>query len=365
MFEQMEYAGLTDLHFATDPVTRLRAIIAIHSTARGPAIGGCRFIHYASDADAITDAIRLARGMSYKAALSGLPHGGGKAVIMHPQGDFDRPALMAAFGQFIDQLGGRYITAMDSGTQVEDMDAIATRTHWVSCTSRTGNPAPATALGVFEGICTAVRYRLGRESLSGTRVALQGLGHVGFEVARLLHDAGAQLVVCDLDAERVMRAVQAFGARRVAINEIYSVPADVFSPCGLGATLNDDTIAQLQCSLVAGSANNQLAEERHGEMLHQRGILYAPDYLINAGGLIFVALNHAGAPARSINDKIHAISTELLGLFQQADAQNLPTSALANTRAQAIIARTATPQTARGPVTATQEEAENDRRLPG
>ena len=339
MFEQMETSGLTDLHFAADPATGLRAIIAIHSTARGPAIGGCRFLHYASDDAAITDAIRLARGMSYKAALAGLPHGGGKAVVMRPRGHVDRTALMAAFGRFIDSLGGRYITAVDSGSQVEDMDAIATQTQWVSCTSRTGNPSPTTALGVFEGICAAVRYRLGRHALDGVRVALQGLGHVGFELARLLHQAGAMLWVCDLDPKRSASAVQAFGARQVATDEIYRIPVDVFSPCGLGAILNDDSIAQLQCSIVAGSANNQLAEERHGAMLHQRGILYAPDYLINAGGLIFVALNHARAPARDITEKVRGIGTELLALFKQADTLDQPASQLANARAQAIIER--------------------------
>ncbi len=365
MFAQMENAGLQDLHFAADPTTGLRAIIAIHSTARGPAIGGCRFIPYASDADAITDAIRLARGMSYKAALAGLPHGGAKAVIMQPPEGFDRRALMTAFGHFIDTLGGRYITAMDSGTQVEDMDAIATRTHWVSCTSRTGNPSPATAQGVFEGIGCAVRHRLGRQSLCGVRVALQGLGHVGFEVARLLNGAGAQLSVCDLDEQRCDRAVQAFGARRVEVDDIYQVNADVFSPCGLGAILNDDSIPQLRSSIVAGSANNQLAETRHGDMLHQRGILYAPDYLINAGGLIFVALNHARATAQQINTKIHSIGAELQTLFKQADALNTPTSLLADQRAQAIIeAATKTVRSGKQ-LAATAEEGGNDHHLSG
>ncbi|UTW11829.1 Leu/Phe/Val dehydrogenase [Marinobacterium rhizophilum] len=338
MFAQMESTGLQDLHFAADPATGLRAIIAIHSTTLGPAIGGCRFIPYDSDTDAITDAIRLARGMSYKAALAGLPHGGGKAVIMQPPQGYNRRALMAAFGGFIDNLGGRYITAMDSGTQVQDMDAIATRTHWVSCTSRTGNPSPSTAQGVFEGIGCAVRHRLGRQSLCGVRVALQGLGHVGFEVARLLHGAGARLSVCDLDDQRCTRAVQAFGARRVEVNEIYRLDADVFSPCGLGAILNDDSIPQLRCSIIAGSANNQLAEARHGDMLHRRGILYAPDYLINAGGLIFVALNHARASAQQISTKVHSIGAELQALFKQADALDTATSLLADQRAEAIIA---------------------------
>ncbi|GGO82339.1 leucine dehydrogenase [Marinobacterium nitratireducens] len=339
MFRQLENAGLADLHFASDPETGLRAIVAIHSTKRGPAIGGCRFIEYASDDEAITDAIRLARGMSYKAALADLPHGGGKAVVLKPAGNFDRSALMQSFGRFVDSLGGRYITAMDSGTQVTDMDAIATQTRWVSCTSQAGDPSPYTAQGVFEGICAAVHHRLERDRLTGVRIALQGLGHVGLALARQLHAAGAQLLVSDLDRTRVGQAVQAFGARALAPEEIYAAPADVFCPCGLGAIINDDSIAQLNCAIVAGSANNQLAEARHGELLRQRGILYAPDYLINAGGLIFVALHHAGAPASAIAAKVQGIGNQLTALFEQADREGRPTSEVADSRAEAIIAR--------------------------
>ncbi|MFC6671714.1 Glu/Leu/Phe/Val dehydrogenase family protein [Marinobacterium aestuariivivens] len=248
---------------------------------------------------------------------------------------------MRSFGRFVETLGGRYITAMDSGTRVADMDAIATETRWVSCTSDAGDPSPYTARGVFEGICAAVRHRLGRDQLSGVRVALQGLGHVGFAVARHLHDAGARLIVCDLDPQRVTAAIQAFGARTVAPEEIYAAPADVFCPCGLGAVLNDVSIAQLQCAIVAGSANNQLAEPRHGEQLRNRGILYAPDYLINAGGLIFVALHHARAPARAIDNKVRGIGDQLKALFEQADRERRPTSEVADSRAESIIASAA------------------------
>ncbi len=339
MFEQMENTGLERLHFAQDPDSGLKAIIAIHSTLRGPAIGGCRFIPYRHEADAITDAARLARGMSYKAALAGLPHGGGKAVIIQPEGPFDRARLMRAFGRFVEDIGGRYITAMDSGTQVSDMDAIATATRWVTCTSAMGDPSPHTAAGVVAGIRASLRYRLGRESPRGSSCALQGLGHVGFNVARLLHRAGVRLIVADVDHSKVARAVTELGATAVAPEEIYAVDADVFCPCGLGAIINDDTVAQLRCKVIAGSANNQLQREEHGEQLQQRGILYAPDYLINAGGLIFVALRHAGRSAEEISAKIETIGQSLITLYRQAEKDARPIHRIANAHAEAILAQ--------------------------
>lgn len=339
MFELMETNGLERLHFASDPDTGLRAIIAIHSTVRGAAIGGCRFIRYENDTDAIIDAARLARGMSYKAALAGLPHGGAKAVIIQPEQPFDRTALMRAFGRFIEDIGGHYITAMDSGTLTSDMDAISQATRWVTCTSESGDPSPFTALGVFEGIKAAVLHRSGKHTLSGQHVALQGLGHVGYAVARLLYDAGAHLTVTDIDPAKVLKAVNEFGAHAVSADRIYSVSCDVFCPCGLGAVINDHTVGQLNCGIVAGSANNQLARESHGEMLHKRGILYAPDYLINAGGLIFVALQYAGQSTAAIREKVRTIAPALGQLFQQAQQENRPTHLIANERAEAIISQ--------------------------
>lgn len=339
MFELMETNGLERLHLASDPETGLQAIIAIHSTARGPAIGGCRFIHYDSDQDALVDAARLARGMSYKAALAGLPHGGAKAVIMQPEQPFDRPALMRAFGRFVDDIGGHYITAMDSGTQTTDMDAISQSTRWVSCTSQGGDPSPYTALGVFEGIKASVLHHSGKQHLNGQHVALQGLGHVGYAVARLLYEAGAHLTVSDIDPTKVLKAVNEFGAKAVSADKIYSVACDVFCPCGLGAVINDHTLQQLECSIVAGSANNQLARDAHGELLHKRGILYAPDYLINAGGLIFVALQYAGKESAVIRAKVKEIGPTLGQLFQQARQEQRPTHLIANERAEAIISQ--------------------------
>lgn len=343
MLKQMENAGLTDLHFGLDPASGLRAIIAIHSTARGPAIGGCRFIHYAREQDAVTDALRLARGMSYKAALAGLPHGGGKAVIIKPEGDFDRTALMQAFGRFVDQLGGRYITAMDSGTEVSDMDSIATTTHFVSCTRASGDPSPHTALGVFEGIQAAVRHRLHREGLAGLSVAIQGLGHVGHALAEHLHQAGAHLLVADIDPARVKRCVDELGAEPVRIDSIYGVQADIFSPCGLGATLNRDSIAQLQCAIVAGCANNQLATDEDGNRLRARGILYAPDYVINAGGLIHVALHRTGASTAERDAKIREVGATLTHLFSEADKRDMSVHHVADLHAENLLSAAGQP----------------------
>ncbi|MBP0048399.1 Glu/Leu/Phe/Val dehydrogenase [Marinobacterium sp. AK62] len=343
MLKQMENAGMTDLHLGLDPASGMRAIIAIHSTARGNAIGGCRFIHYAREQDAITDALRLARGMSYKAALAGLPHGGGKAVLIRPEGEFDRHALMQAFGRFVNQLGGRYITAMDSGTEVSDMDSIATTTEFVGCTTACGDPAPHTALGLFAGIHAAVRHRLQRESLQGLTVAIQGLGHVGHALAEHLHRAGMRLLVADIDPERVQRCVREFNAEPVAPDAIYSVEADVFSPCGLGATLNETTIPQLRCAIVAGSANNQLATDADGDRLIAHNILYAPDYVINAGGLIHVAMHQAGATAEARDEKIRAIGATLAHLFAEADRSGLSVHHVADRHAETLLAQAGHP----------------------
>ena len=337
MFRQMESAGLQDLHFWQDADTGLQAIIAIHNTFLGPAIGGCRFIDYPDSNAAITDAIRLARGMSYKAALAGLPHGGGKSVIIKPPGSFDRSRLMQGFGRFVDTLGGRYITAMDSGTQVGDMDDIAINTPYVTCTREMGDPSPSTALGVLAGIRASAKFRFGSDDLHNIHIAIQGLGHVGYALASLLHDAGARLTVSDIDAQQVARATAEFNAVTVEPEAIYDVNADIFCPCGLGAIINPDTLHRLNCAVVAGSANNQLADESMGEALSQRAILYAPDYLINAGGLIFVACNHAHHYEQVIRQKVDAIYDSLLALYQHAEAEHKPTSQIADLRAETII----------------------------
>ncbi len=341
MFESMEHAGLQALHFCQDPDTGLRAIIAIHDTLRGPAIGGCRFIAYPSTDAAVHDAIRLARGMSYKAALAGLPHGGGKSVIIKPDTLTDRTALMQAFGRCVHSLNGQYVAAMDSGTLVSDMNSIAQSTSHVTCTSSMGDPSPSTADGVLAGIRASIRFLDQTDDLSDVHVAIQGLGHVGYAVAHRLHQAGARLTVTDIDLRRVERACTAFNATAVAPDDIYRVQADIFCPCGLGGILNEATIARLNCRCVAGSANNQLFDEHCGQKLHERGILYAPDYLINAGGLIFVALQHAQRDDAVIRQKIAAIHDSLLVLYRQSWGSHQPTNQIADQRAEAILRQAA------------------------
>ncbi|RTE65856.1 amino acid dehydrogenase [Amphritea opalescens] len=337
MFRQMDSTGLQDLHFWQDSASGLQAIIAIHDTFRGPAIGGCRFIPYPSTAAAITDAIRLAKGMSYKSALADLPHGGGKAVILKPAKLYHPEQLMQSFGRFVDSLGGRYITAMDSGTQTTDMDNIATQTPFVTCTQTMGDPSPSTAKGVFEGIRASAKFRFGSPDLNHIHIALQGLGHVGYALAKLLHAAGARLTVTDIDPDKVAQAVTEFAATAVAEDEIYDVVADIFCPCGLGAIINPDTVDRFKCAIIAGSANNQLSDNHQGEMLYRRGILYAPDYLINAGGLIFVALHHSGQKETVIQQKVTQIYASLSELYQHAEADKQPTSHIADIRAEMII----------------------------
>lgn len=330
-----ENLGFGDLHIKLDPATGMRAIIAIHSTKRGPALGGCRFIEYDSVGDAIYDAIRLAWGMSYKAAMANLPLGGGKAVVLKPKQLTDRDAYFRAFGRFIDELGGRYITAMDSGTEITDMDTIATQTSYVTTTSsRNGDPAPFTARGVLRGIEAAVKFKLQRDDLKNLHIAIQGVGHVGYDLAIDLHKYGAKLTVCDRNPAAVQRCVDEFGATAVSLNEIYSVPCDVFAPCALGAILNDDTIPRLTTTIVAGSANNQLAEPRHAQALADRGILYAPDYVINAGGLIHALAEYKNTSLEETDQQIQHIYDILLTLFERAENEGKPTSVVADMIAQ-------------------------------
>jgi len=325
---------VSDLHFKYDPNSGLKAIIAIHDIRKGPALGGCRFLHYNSTDDAVKDALRLAKGMSFKAVMAKLPQGGGKSVIMKPNGHFNRQELFTAFGRFVEELNGRYITAIDSGTSAVEMDIINQQTQHVTSTSSEDNPSIYTAQGVFEGIKAAVKSKLNRTDLEGISVAVQGLGNVGYPLVQALHHAGAKLIVSDINAERLKHVADEFSATAVVADEIYSVDCDVFSPCGLGAIVNHRTLPQFKCQIIAGSANNQLANEKDGQHLFEQGILYAPDYVINGGGLIYASMNHIHKSRAEIAQKTGEIATTLTEIFTQSKTQNMPSSKVADLIAQ-------------------------------
>lgn len=330
LFEYAVSHDFGDFHVKIDPKTGMQAIIAIHNTKLGPALGGCRFIEYENPSAALYDAMRLARGMSYKAASVNLPLGGGKSVIIKPKTPFDRNAYFDAFANFVHELGGRYITALDSGTQLADMDRIGLHTPYVASLSRHGDPSPATAEGIFQGIRAAVRFQYEKESFDNVHVAIQGLGHVGFRLASLLHEHGATLTVADINPDVVNEAVQAFKAQACAVETIHQTPCDVFAPCALGAVLNDESIPKLNTRVVAGAANNQLAHAYHGKMLHDKGILYAPDYVINAGGLIFAAGQYLHGEHANYKEKLNHIYDSLMEIFECSKQQNKPTSDIAD-----------------------------------
>jgi len=293
LFERLERYDYEQLVFCQDSSSGLKAIIAIHDTTLGPALGGARMWTYTSEADAIEDALRLARGMTYKNAAAGLNLGGGKTVIIGDPRKDKSEALFRAFGRYVQSLNGRYITAEDVGTTVADMDIIYEETNYVTGISpefgSSGNPSPITAYGVYRGMKAAAKEAFGTDSLEGKVVAVQGVGNVAFALCRHLYEEGAKLFVTDINKEAVQRAIQEFHAAAVDPDDIYSVDCDIYSPCALGATINDLTIPKLKAKVIAGSANNQLNEARHGDLLHEKGIIYAPDYVINAGGVINVA----------------------------------------------------------------------------
>jgi leucine dehydrogenase len=337
-----DFADHKEVWECRDPASGLHAIIAVHDTTLGPALGGCRMWPYGTTAEAMGDVLRLSRGMTYKAALAGLALGGGKAVILGDPETQKSEALFRAFGAMVEGLGGRYVTAEDVGTSVRDMDWVAEATAHVGGTSQVGgDPSAMTALGVHEGIKAALRHRLGSDALSGVTVAVQGLGHVGLALCDRLSGDGADLIVADVNRAPVERAVDAFGAAAVAAERIHAVTADVFAPCALGAVLDDETIPALRSAIVAGAANNQLAEERHDEELRRRGILYAPDYVINAGGLISVANAIAGEEATGAKawTAVCRIGPVLSEIFGRAEAEGLPPGAVADRLAMERVAR--------------------------
>ncbi len=338
LFDTIADMGHEQLVLCQDSASGYRGIIAVHSTVLGPALGGTRFWNYASDEEAIVDALRLARGMTYKNAVAGLNLGGGKSVIIGNNKTSDREMIFRAHGRFVESLGGRYITAEDVGTSTADMDYVHMETDYVSgLAGRSGDPSPVTAHGVFRAIQASAKERWGSDDLSSRTIAVQGCGHVGYYLSKELHESGAKLVVSDIDPERVKRVVSEFSARAVGSDEIYSTHADIFAPCALGAIINDKTIPQLNVEIVAGAANNQLLEERHGDELENRNIMYAPDYVANAGGVINVYSELAGwTPARSFR-KADEIYDTIRKVFEIARTERIPTYLAADRLAEQRI----------------------------
>lgn len=326
-----------------DPPTGLRAIVAIHSTLLGPALGGTRFFPYASEEDALRDVLRLARGMTYKAAVTGLDLGGGKAVIIGDPRRLASEELFRAYGRFVDSLGGRYITAEDVGTSRADMDIVRRETRWVTGVSPrlggSGDPSPVTATGVFSGMKAAVEVALPGRSVGDLKVVVQGVGKVGYHLVRLLREAGASVVVADTDVDAVGRAVRDFGVDTVEPDKAHALECDVFAPCALGGVVRDDTLPELKCRIVAGSANNQLERPEHGEALHEMGIVYAPDYVINAGGLINVADELMGYDRDRAMARVKEIYRTLREIFRRSRTEGLPPSTVADRMAEERMQR--------------------------
>lgn len=341
IFEYMEKYDYEQLVMCQDKQSGLKAMIAIHDTTLGPALGGTRMWSYNSEDDAIEDALRLAKGMTYKAAAAGLNLGGGKTVIMGDPNKDKNEAMFRAFGRYVQGLNGRYITAEDVGTTVADMDLIHEETNYVTGISPAfgsgGNPSPVTAYGVYVGMKATAKQAWGDDSLEGKRVAVQGVGNVSYNLCRYLHEEGAKLIVTDINKEAVARAVEEFGAQAVDINDIYGVDCDIFSPNALGAVINDETIPQLKARVIAGAANNVLKEERHGEQIHELGFYYAPDFVINAGGLINVADELHGYNRDRAMKKVEGIYQNIEKVFAIANRDKIATYKAANRMAEERI----------------------------
>jgi leucine dehydrogenase len=333
--EKTTTSGHELLLFGRDTANGYQGIVAIHSTALGPAVGGARFWNYADEEEAVTDALRLSRGMTYKNALAGLPFGGGKSIIIGDNKTADREAIFRAHGRFVETLGGRYITAEDVGTSPTDMEFVRLETnHVAGLIGCSGDPSPVTARGVFRAIKASAKYRWGSDDLSGASVALQGCGHVGYYLAKNLREAGAQLIASDVDEEKLARVVEEFDAVAARPDEIYGVSADIFAPCALGGIINDHTIGQLHARIVAGGANNQLLDERHGEMLAEKDILYAPDYAANAGGMINGCIELLGWEPLNALRKVDEIYDTVLNIFEIARTEGIPTNKAADRLAE-------------------------------
>ncbi|MFT4994680.1 MAG: leucine dehydrogenase [Paraglaciecola sp.] len=338
IFEHKEFDQHEHVAFCHDQASGLKAIIAVHNTNLGPSLGGCRMWPYVSDEDALNDVLRLSKGMTYKAAMADLPQGGGKAVIIGDPRSQKTPQMMAAMGAFVDSLGGKYISAEDSGMSVDDLKLMARQSDYIAGIDAKfhvnggipdGNPAPSTAFGVFVGLQATVKYLLKRD-LQGVKVAIQGLGHVGYRLAEHLHKHGASLYVTDIYPESLEKASEAFGAVVVAPDEIFDLDVDVFAPCAMGAAINGHSVNQLKAKIIAGAANNQLADESYGGLLADKGILYAPDYVINAGGIIDIYHQKQASSAEAMRRHIEKIGDTLVEIYDRATELGLPTNIVAN-----------------------------------
>lgn len=341
VFSDNAYDNHELVAFGRDRATGLRAIIAVHDSTLGPAVGGCRMYPYVDDKAALRDVLRLSRGMTYKSALADLPLGGGKSVIIGDPYKDKSPALMRAMGEFVNSQGGRYVAAEDSGTGVDDLREMASVTPHVSGIADNehgGDPSPSTAYGVFLGIRAAVQHRLGADTCHGLRVAVQGLGHVGFYLARLLRNDGATVYGADVSNTNLQRAVDQLGVIPVAVDEVLFCEADILAPCALGAVLDEQSIPRLRAGIIAGAANNQLAVPTDGDRLRDHGILYCPDFLINAGGIIDVHHQRRGSPEAVVKAHIAGIEQNLLEVLQRADRSGASTAAVAEELAMEKIA---------------------------
>lgn len=345
IIKYMEDYDFEQVVICQDKNSGLKAIIAIHDTTLGPALGGSRMWTYASEAEAIEDALRLARGMTYKNAAAGLNLGGGKTVIIGDPKTDKNEEMFRAFGRYIEGLNGRYITAEDVGTTEHDMDLIHLETEYVAGISggagTSGNPSPVTAYGVYVGMKAAAKEAFGTDSLKGKKISVQGVGNVAYALCEYLHEEGAELFVTDINEAAVQRAVDNFGATAVGLDEIYGLDVDIFAPCALGAIVNDDTLAQFKCKVIAGSANNQLKEDRHGDKLDEMGIVYAPDYVINSGGVINVADELVGYDRERAMNRVGGIYDTIAKIFEIAKRDQIPTYQAADRLAEERIASVA------------------------
>jgi len=341
LFHSVESMGHEQVVFCHDPVSGLKAIISIHDTTLGPALGGTRLLPYKTEEEALNDVLRLSRGMTYKAACAGLHLGGGKAVIIADPAQKSE-ALFRSYGRFVESLHGRYITAEDMNTNVSDMDNIRLETKYVTGVSPTlggsGDPSIMTALGTFYGVLASAKHRLGSDDLAGIKIAVQGVGAVGKHLCKYLHEKGAKLYVQDIDDKRLEQMKNLYNATIVSESDLYALDVDVYAPCARGATLNSDHISKLKAKIIAGCANNQLEDEvKHGKMLQDLKILYAPDYVINAGGVINVANELSGYNREKVESEVARIGKTLEAIFIEADKQNISTQEAANRFAEKRI----------------------------